>query len=459
MRCYDMAVVGAGPAGCTAALYAARAGLDVLVLERLGPGGQMAQTQHIENYPGFPDGADGAALADGMKAGAERAGAIFLLADVRSAQLTGRVKELQTDGGPVLARTVVLATGAGPRRLGLPQEDELPGVSYCAACDGAFFRGKDVAVVGGGNSAVSEALLLSRLCRHVSLVHRRSTFRASAAELAALEKQDNVTFCRNSIVTELLGRERLTGIRLQNGRELEISGLFVCIGRTPVSALGGEQLRRTPDGYYCADETTRTGLPGVFAAGDVREKQLRQIVTAVSDGAAAALLERCGEDPFLLENEVDKLCALSGYQTVTAAMVAEMGTGSLEADVFEMIRMITAKNATGACKKLQTLLRLQQEPIAITAAMIGSYVDLYRVKLGAARKKNYSTVFKDFGYKGNWNYRLNSTEKTALRFKRAQLEDCLHILQRLDTDLKSSKLDADLLMQKALCELALAGRA
>ena len=250
MRCYDMAVVGAGPAGCTAALYAARAGLDVLVLERLGPGGQMAQTQRIENYPGFVDGIDGAALAADMKAGAERAGAIFLLADVRSTQLTGRVKELQTDGGPVLARTVVLATGAGPRRLGLPQEDELPGVSYCAACDGAFFRGKDVAVVGGGNSAVSEALLLSRLCRHVSLVHRRSTFRASAAELAALEKQDNVTFCRNSIVTELLGRERLTGIRLQNGRELEISGLFVCIGRTPVSALGGEQLRRTPDGYY-----------------------------------------------------------------------------------------------------------------------------------------------------------------------------------------------------------------
>ena len=194
----------------------------------------------------------------------------------------------QTDGGPVLARTVVLATGAGPRRLGLPQEDELHGVSYCAACDGAFFRGKDVAVVGGGNSAVSEALLLSRLCRHVSLVHRRSTFRAAPAGLAALEKQSNVTFCRNSIVTELLGRERLTGIRLQNGRELEISGLFVCIGRTPVSALGGEQLRRTPDGYYCADETTRTGLPGVFAAGDVREKQLRQIVTAVSDGAAAA---------------------------------------------------------------------------------------------------------------------------------------------------------------------------
>lgn len=255
---------GPDPAGCTAALYAARAGLDVLVLERLGPGGQMAQTQHIENYPGFVDGIDGAALAADMKAGAEHAGAVFLLTEVRGARLTGSRKELQTDGGPVLARTVVLATGAGPRRLGLPQEDELPGVSYCAACDGAFFRGKDVAVVGGGNSAVSEALLLSRLCRHVTLVHRRSTFRAAPAGLAALEKQSNVTFCRNSIVTELLGRERLTGIRLQNGRELEISGLFVCIGRTPVSALGGEQLRRTPDGYYCADETTRDRPAGRF---------------------------------------------------------------------------------------------------------------------------------------------------------------------------------------------------
>ena len=134
--------------------------------------------------------------------------------------------------------------------------------------------------------------------------------------------------------------------------------------------------------------------------------------TTLPDGAAAALLERCGEDPFLLENEVDKLCALSGYQTVTAAMVAEMGTVSLEADVFEMIRMITAKNATGACKKLQTLLRLQQEPIAITAAMIGSYVDLYRVKLGAAKRKNYSTVFKDFGYKGS-DYRLKRSAETT----------------------------------------------
>mgnify|MGYP002515692998 CR=1 FL=1 len=174
------------------------------------------------------------------------------------------------------------------------------------------------------------------------------------------------------------------------------------------------------------------------------------------EGAAAALLERCGEDPFLLENEVDKLCALSGYQTVTAAMVAEMGTVSLEADVFEMIRMITAKNATGACKKLQALLRLQQEPIAITAAMIGSYVDLYRVKLGAAKRKNYSTVFKDFGYKGS-EYRLKRSAETASHYTLGQLEACMQVLLDLDKSLKSQPVDEQVLLEAALCRLALAG--
>lgn len=178
--------------------------------------------------------------------------------------------------------------------------------------------------------------------------------------------------------------------------------------------------------------------------------------TSLPDGAAAALLERCGEDPFLLENEVDKLCALSGYQTVTAAMVADMGTVSLEADVFEMIRMITAKNATGACKKLQTLLRLQQEPIAITAAMIGSYVDLYRVKLGAARKKNYSTVFKDFGYKGS-DYRLKRSAETASHYTLGQIEACLQVLLELDQSLKSQPVEEQILLETALCRLAMAG--
>ena len=174
------------------------------------------------------------------------------------------------------------------------------------------------------------------------------------------------------------------------------------------------------------------------------------------EGAAVALLERCGEDPFLLENEVDKLCALSGYQTVTASMVAEMGTVSLEADVFEMIRMITAKNATGACKKLQTLLRLQQEPVAITAAMIGSYVDLYRVKLGAAKRKNYSAVFKDFGYKGS-DYRLKRSAETASHYTLGQLETCMQVLLDLDKSLKSQPVDDQILLESALCRLALAG--
>ena len=174
------------------------------------------------------------------------------------------------------------------------------------------------------------------------------------------------------------------------------------------------------------------------------------------EGAASALMERCGEDPFLLENEVDKLCALSGYQTVTASMVAEMGTVSLEADVFEMIRMITAKNATGACKKLQTLLRLQQEPVAITAAMIGSYVDLYRVKLGAAKRKNYSAVFKDFGYKGS-DYRLKRSAETASHYTLGQLEACMQVLLDLDKSLKSQPVDDQILLESALCRLALAG--
>ena len=174
------------------------------------------------------------------------------------------------------------------------------------------------------------------------------------------------------------------------------------------------------------------------------------------EGAASALLERCGEDPFLLENEVDKLCALSGYQTVTASMVAEMGTVSLEADVFEMIRMITAKNATRACKKLQTLLRLQQEPVAITAAMIGSYVDLYRVKLGAAKRKNYSAVFKDFGYKGS-DYRLKRSAETASHYTLGQLEACMQVLLDLDKSLKSQPVDDQILLESALCRLALAG--
>ena len=176
-------------------------------------------------------------------------------------------------------------------------------------------------------------------------------------------------------------------------------------------------------------------------------------------GAEAGLLARCGEDQFLLKNEVEKLAALANYGTITKEMVSQLGTVTLDADTFDMVKLLTSGQADKAQQKLKTLLALQNEPIMITGALISNYLDLYRVLLGRRSRRSLGDVAKDFGYKGNWNYRLNSTEKTALRFKRAQLEDCLHILQRLDTDLKSSKLDADLLMQKALCELALAGRA
>lgn len=176
-------------------------------------------------------------------------------------------------------------------------------------------------------------------------------------------------------------------------------------------------------------------------------------------GTEAALLARCGEDQFLLKNEVEKLAALANYSTITKEMVSRLGTVTLDADTFDMVKLLTNGQADKAQQKLKTLLALQNEPIMITGALISNYLDLYRVLLGRRSRRSLGDVAKDFGYKGNWNYRLNSTEKTALRFKRAQLEDCLHILQRLDTDLKSSKLDADLLMQKALCELALAGRA
>lgn len=179
---------------------------------------------------------------------------------------------------------------------------------------------------------------------------------------------------------------------------------------------------------------------------------------AFAPGAEAALLARCGEDQFLLRNEIEKLAALADYGTITPQMIAQMGTVTLDADTFDMVKLVTSGQTEKAQQKLRTLLALQNDPIMITGALISNYLDLYRVLLGRRSRRALSAVAKDFGYSGNWNYRLSTTEKTAARFKRAQLEECLHILQRLDTDLKSSRLDADLLMQKALCELALAGR-
>lgn len=291
---YDMIVVGGGPGGYTAALYAARAGLNVLVLEKLSAGGQMALTETIDNYPGFAQGVDGFTLAETMQQQAERFGARSEYAEVTALDLTADPKVLQTSAGAFAARTVVLATGADPRPLGLPDEEALTGrgVAYCAACDGMRYKGKTVVVVGGGNSAAEDTLLLTRIARKVILVHRRDTLRATKIYHEPLRQAENLEFRWNSVVTALLHGGSLTGVRLRDlttGTETELpcDAVFVSVGRQPATELVAGQLERDAGGYLVADETTRTSLPGVFAVGDVRTKPLRQVVTAVADGAVA----------------------------------------------------------------------------------------------------------------------------------------------------------------------------
>ena len=291
---YDMLVIGGGPAGYTAALYAARAGMDVAVLEKLSPGGQMALTHRIDNYPGFPDGIDGLELGESMQQQAERFGAKTEYAEVNKMDLSADPKVVQTSEGTFLGRTVVLATGATPRPLGIADEERFSnrGVAYCAACDGPFYKGKTVAVVGGGNSAVADALVLSRIAKKVILIHRRDRLRATKVYHNALEEAENVEFRWNSTVTELMGEGKLSGIRIQNihsGEEEEIplEGLFISIGRQPATDMVKGQLVLDDGGYVVADESTQTTVPGVYAIGDVRTKALRQIVTAIADGAVA----------------------------------------------------------------------------------------------------------------------------------------------------------------------------
>ena len=292
---YDMAVIGGGPGGYTAALYAARAGLKTVVLEKLSPGGQMALTSTIDNYPGFPQGVDGWELSQAMAEGAARFGAETELVEVHSMQLECSPKKIETSEGTFLAKTVVIATGAGPRLLEVPGEEAFMsrGVHYCAHCDGMFYKGKTVAVVGGGNSAVADALQLARICKKVYLIHRRDTLRATKIYHDTLFRTENIEFLPDSQVAAIHGQERLDGVTLENlrdgsQRELVCDGLFVSIGRKPATALVAGQLELDPQGYIPADETTRTAIPGVFAVGDIRTKPLRQIVTATADGAMAA---------------------------------------------------------------------------------------------------------------------------------------------------------------------------
>lgn len=291
-RLYDMVVIGGGPSGYTAALYAARSGLKVAAFEKLSVGGQMALARRIDNYPGFDEGVDGVELAEKMRRQAERFGAETRNAAVTQIDLSVNPKMIETDEGIFYGKTVVIATGATPKELGVAHETELigRGVAYCATCDGMFYKGKTVVVVGGGNSAAEDAELLSHIAKKVIVVHRRDTLRATKIYHEPLMRAANVEFFWNRVVTELLYTDRLVGVRVKEVRsgeetDLPCDGVFVSIGRKPAAEMVAGQLRLDDDGYIIADETTKTNVPGVYAVGDVRAKPLRQVATAVADGA------------------------------------------------------------------------------------------------------------------------------------------------------------------------------
>ena len=293
---YDIIVVGGGPAGLTAALYAARAGKRVLVLEGNVPGGQINDSPLVDNYPGLP-GMSGVQFGQSLTRQAESQGAVVLGEAVLSLRVRDGLLEATTDVGTHTAPALVLATGVTHRKLGLPGEDDLVGlgVSYCAVCDGAFYQGRPVAVVGGGDAALQEALFLSARCSHVTLIHRRDMFRGEQKLVDQLRQRDNVDILLTSRVDELLRDENgLTGLRVMDlktgqARELAVDGLFVAVGQEPRNEIFSNLIMTDDRGYFLAGEDCAASLPGVFVAGDCRVKSVRQLTTAVGDGAVAGL--------------------------------------------------------------------------------------------------------------------------------------------------------------------------
>ena len=289
---YDVIIIGGGPAGLSAALYAGRSGLSVAVFEKMFAGGQVGTTYEVDNYLGFSNHISGSELAFAFEEHAKKFGAVYINEDVTAVDLAN--KKITTASKEYSAGALILAMGAVPRELGLEKEQQLRGngVSYCATCDGAFFRGKDVAVVGGGDTALEDAIFLSRYCNKIYLIHRRDTFRGNQSLQKTISMLDNVQCVMEHTVEELLGSDHLEGLTLKHTKTGEllratVSGLFVAVGTRPITNLVEDQL--TLDGsYIVTDETMNVGLPGVYAAGDIRKKTLRQIVTAVSDGAIAA---------------------------------------------------------------------------------------------------------------------------------------------------------------------------
>jgi thioredoxin reductase (NADPH) len=293
----DVIIIGSGPAGYTAAIYTARASLKPLLIEGVQYGGALMNTTEVENFPGFPDGITGPELMDSMRKQAERFGAEIISDDATAVNLTGAIKRVTVGGEEFLARSVILATGSAYRELGVAGEKRLSGhgVSWCATCDGFFFRGKDIAVVGGGDSAVEEATFLTRFGESVTIVHRRDSLRASKIMAERAMSNPKISFAWNSTVDDVLGEDSVTGLALRDTetgqtRTLDVGGVFVAIGHDPRNELIKDQITLDDEGYVVVDAPhTRTNLPGVFACGDLVDHTYRQAITAAGSGCAAAL--------------------------------------------------------------------------------------------------------------------------------------------------------------------------
>lgn len=295
-KIYDLLILGAGPAGLTAAIYGCRANLSVLVLEEMVSGGEIATSERLDNFPGFPDGISGAEFGQLLEKQASRFGAEIVSASIEKADILGEIKKVSTSRGEFYGRTMVIATGTSPRLLGVPGEDLLRGrgISFCATCDGPFFRDREIAVIGGGDSAVKEALYLTRFARRIFLIHRRDKLRAIPFLQDQILNHPRVQILWDTVVKRFNGEQQLESITVEHlkdstTKELPVDGAFLYIGRIPNTGFL-KDVEMDGQGYIITSEEMETSVPGVFAAGDVRRKFLRQVVTAAADGAVAAMM-------------------------------------------------------------------------------------------------------------------------------------------------------------------------
>jgi len=302
---YDVVIIGAGPAGLTAGIYAARGGLKTLIVELAMPGGQAASTENIENYPGFPQGINGYELMNSFHQQALTFGVEFIFEEVHKLELKGIVKKIHLDSQVLEARAIIIAAGSKPRLLGVPGEESLKGrgVSYCATCDGAFFRGKKVVVVGGGDAAIEEGIYLTKFAEEVIIVHRRAGFRASQIAMNRAKDNPKIRFEMNATIQEIRGTDRVEGVRILEVltgeiREIPADGVFIYVGTDPNAQFINHEIEADDHGYILTNSVLKTNVEGVYAVGDIRNTPLRQVATAVGDGALAAV----EVEKFLSEN-------------------------------------------------------------------------------------------------------------------------------------------------------------